>query len=147
MVGHETTSNALNLILWELARNPLIQERLRDEIVSCGAQLDYAQLTNPSSLPILDAVVKEGYVCISQSQVLSIETSHYCRLRLHPPPCYAERTAIRDDVIPLSKPLLTRTGEEIRELRVPAGQVSLSLYLSSSFSLTERHVSLHCRLF
>jgi len=111
MVGHETTANALNFILWELARNQEIQERLREELASFDSRVTYDQCINPASFPLLDAVVKEG-------------------LRLHPPPGYAERTALQDDVIPLSRPLRSHTGQEIKEIRVQAGQVILIPHIS-----------------
>ena len=60
MVGHETTANALNFILWELSRNQEVQDRLREELVSFSPQLTYDECVDPASFPLLDAVVKEG---------------------------------------------------------------------------------------
>ena len=37
MVGHETTAGSLAFTLLELARNPAVQQRLRDEIRNLDA--------------------------------------------------------------------------------------------------------------
>jgi cytochrome P450 len=55
----DTTSNALARILHLLSTNPDVQDKLRDEICNArkeGGDLDYEAL---SSLPYLDAVMKE----------------------------------------------------------------------------------------
>ncbi|KAJ7449144.1 cytochrome P450 [Mycena galericulata] len=83
MVGHETTAGSLNFTLWELARQPAIQDRLRAEVLSYGRDLSYDDI---QKLEFLDAVVKEG-------------------LRLHPASPQTERLALQDDVIPLSNSL------------------------------------------
>ncbi|TBU25929.1 cytochrome P450 [Dichomitus squalens] len=101
MVGHETTAGSLAFTLLELAKNPAVQQRLRDEIRTVGRDLSYDDIQR---LEYLDAVVKEG-------------------LRLHPASPQTERVALRDDVIPLSKPLTTPSGETLSSVRVRAGQV------------------------
>ncbi|KAJ7634583.1 cytochrome P450 [Roridomyces roridus] len=80
MVGHETTAGSLAFTLWELARNPAIQDRLREEILSCGRDLSHDDI---QKLEFLDAIVKEG-------------------LRLHPASPQTERIALQDDIVPLS---------------------------------------------
>ncbi|KAM5537674.1 hypothetical protein V8D89_008752 [Ganoderma adspersum] len=101
MVGHETTAGSLAFTLLELAKNPDVQQRLRDEIRTVGRDLNYDDIQR---LQYLDAVVKEG-------------------LRLHPASPQTERVALRDDVIPLSKPITTASGETLTSIRVRAGQV------------------------
>ncbi|KAI0642733.1 cytochrome P450 [Trametes meyenii] len=101
MVGHETTAGSLSFTLLELARQPEVQQRLRDEIRRVGRDLSYDDIQR---LEYLDAVVKEG-------------------LRLHPASPQTERVALRDDVIPLSKPIVKASGEIISSVRVRAGQV------------------------
>ncbi|KAH9941758.1 cytochrome P450 [Epithele typhae] len=101
MVGHETTAGSLAFTLLELARHPDVQSRLREEIRSTGRDLSYDDVQR---LPFLDAVVKEG-------------------LRLHPASPQTERVALRDDVIPLSIPIKTASGETLSSVRVRAGQV------------------------
>ncbi|KAJ7185812.1 cytochrome P450 [Mycena filopes] len=83
MVGHETTAGSLAFTLWELARNPAVQDRLRAEILARPRDLSYDDI---QKLEYLDAVVKEG-------------------LRLHPASPQTERLALQDDIIPLSSPL------------------------------------------
>ncbi|KAJ7209899.1 cytochrome P450 [Mycena haematopus] len=83
MVGHETTAGSLAFILWELARQPAIQNRLRAEVLSYRRDLSYDDI---QKLEFLDAVVKEG-------------------LRLHPASPQTERLALQDDVVPLSASL------------------------------------------
>lgn len=61
MVGHETTAGSLAFTLLELAKNPGIQQRLRDEIRTVGRDLNYDDIQR---LQYLDAVVKEGYVTL-----------------------------------------------------------------------------------
>ena len=59
MVGHETTAGSLSFTLLELARNPEVQQRLREEIRQVGRDLGYDDIQR---LEFLDAVVKEGCV-------------------------------------------------------------------------------------
>ncbi|KAH9852216.1 cytochrome P450 [Lenzites betulinus] len=101
MVGHETTAGSLSFTLLELARNPAVQEKLRDEIRRSGRDLSYDDIQR---LEYLDAVVKEG-------------------LRLHPASPQTERVALHDDVIPLSKPIRTAAGETLTAVNISAGQV------------------------
>lgn len=57
MAGHETTSQTLSYTLWELARNPDKQARLREEIRQYkGGDPGYDDF---SKLPYLDAVCRE----------------------------------------------------------------------------------------
>ncbi|TFY67129.1 hypothetical protein EVJ58_g1823 [Rhodofomes roseus] len=101
MVGHETTAGSLNFTLLELARRPDVQQRLRDEVRSAGRDLAYDDIQR---LAFLDAVVKEG-------------------LRIHPASPQTERVVLKDDVIPLAKPIRTQDGRTLTSLRVKAGQV------------------------
>ncbi|KAJ4480254.1 cytochrome P450 [Lentinula aciculospora] len=99
MVGHETSASSLIFTLLELARSPVIQEKLREEIQSAG-YLDYDSV---SKLEYLDAVVKEG-------------------LRLYPAEPVTERVALQDDVIPLGI-FLENNEEKPTTLTIKAGQV------------------------
>jgi cytochrome P450 len=56
MVGHETTSCSVIFTLFELARHPDVQDKLREELQA----LDNFTPDNISSLKYLDAVCKEG---------------------------------------------------------------------------------------
>ncbi|KAF9448706.1 cytochrome P450 [Macrolepiota fuliginosa MF-IS2] len=106
----DTTSSALSRILWLLVGHPEVQEKLRAELRdanknSGGEELGYDQLV---SLPYLDAVCRET-------------------LRVYPPLTTAIRTARKDMILPLSKPIKTTTGAEVSELVVPNGT---TLFLS-----------------
>ncbi|KAI0820536.1 cytochrome P450 [Trametes gibbosa] len=100
--GSETTAQTAAYTIWELARHPEIQARLRTEC----AQFDGRELTHEelhTRLPLLDAVVRET-------------------LRLHPAVPYMERQATKDDVIPLQYPFTTPEGRTISQIAVRAGQ-------------------------
>lgn len=59
MAGHETTSQTLSYTLWELARNPDKQSRLREELIDYGGRdPSYDDFMN--KLPYLDAVCRES---------------------------------------------------------------------------------------
>ncbi|KAF7365708.1 Docosahexaenoic acid omega-hydroxylase CYP4F3 [Mycena venus] len=99
----ETTSTSLARILYLMAQNSDVQDRLRAELTDAqqkyGTDIPYDQLMQ---LPFLDAVCRET-------------------LRLHPPSPFSLRTTAVDTVLPLAAPLLGRNGEEIHALHVPRG--------------------------
>jgi cytochrome P450 len=106
IAGHDTTSNTLSWILWELAKNPDAQSRLREEIKSMRSKKtgDVAfTVTDYDNMPFLNAVIKEG-------------------LRIHPIVPNLFRKSARDDVIPLAEPIITRDGRTVREIPVSQGQ-------------------------
>lgn len=90
VAGHETTSSTLAYTLWSLARNPDMQQKLRDE-VSIASDITYDDFADPEHLPYLDAVCKEA-------------------LRLFPPSARNEKVAVADDVIPLRHPVRSVDG-------------------------------------
>ncbi|KAL0066804.1 hypothetical protein AAF712_006203 [Marasmius tenuissimus] len=100
MVGHETTSCSVIFTLLELARHPEVQWKLRQEL----QELNEFTPDNISNLPYLDAVTKEG-------------------LRMHAASPRTDRIALVDDVIPLSKPMTTTSGEKITSIPIKAGQI------------------------
>ncbi|KAF8838204.1 cytochrome P450 [Paxillus ammoniavirescens] len=102
VAGYETTSISLTWALIELALNPDVQNKLREELLEFGADPTYDQLAN--SLPYLDAVVHET-------------------LRLHPPIPDATRIAAEDDIIPLSEPVRTKSGNFVDHISVAKGTV------------------------
>ncbi|KAG8952769.1 hypothetical protein FRC04_003692 [Tulasnella sp. 424] len=106
MVGHETTSAAINFSLLELARHPEMQERLRREVTEFvgsgpGGEPTYEEYQ--SKMPYLDAVCRES-------------------LRFYPPASHAERISTIDDVIPLRFPITTPSGEQLNSIRIKKGQ-------------------------
>ncbi|KAG0691804.1 cytochrome P450, partial [Suillus ampliporus] len=100
LAGYETTSISLTWALIELSQHPDIQTRLREELIMFGADPTYDQLK--ANLPYLDAVVHEV-------------------LRLHPPISEFLRLAVADDVIPLSEPVRTASGEMTDSICVAKG--------------------------
>jgi len=107
LAGFETTGTALGWALYELARNPEIQDKLRKEIRQTKAEhgLDSTErlsVDQIASLPYLDYVTKET-------------------LRLRGPVSITIRTCAQDSVLPLSKPLTLRNGQQVEQLALKKG--------------------------
>ncbi|KAG6918884.1 hypothetical protein DXG01_010948 [Tephrocybe rancida] len=107
LAGHETTANTLSWMLLEMARHPDVQTKLRAEIRAMQRSLESrGELTYTNadieSMPYLNACMKET-------------------LRYHPVAINTFRQASRNDVLPLSKPITTATGEVLTELPIPKG--------------------------
>ncbi|KAH7883347.1 cytochrome P450 [Phlebopus sp. FC_14] len=105
--GHETTSNTISWALLELAKQPAIQSRLRTEIRQAEAAIrargdSQFTVADFDAMPYTTAVMKEV-------------------LRFHSVAYHAYRIAGRDDVIPLSQPVTTESGELINEISIPKG--------------------------
>ncbi|KIJ59409.1 hypothetical protein HYDPIDRAFT_140642 [Hydnomerulius pinastri MD-312] len=100
LAGYETMSISLTWALIEIALKPEVQTKLREELLEFGADPTYDQLS--SSLPYLDAVVHEI-------------------LRLHPPVPEFRRVAAEDDVVPLSEPIRTKSGQLVDHISVAKG--------------------------
>ncbi|KAJ8594234.1 cytochrome P450 [Rhizopogon salebrosus TDB-379] len=105
--GHETSANTISWGLFQLARNPDIQSRLRAEIreteavIHARGDVQYT-IADFDNMPYTTAVMKEV-------------------LRFCPVVYHVYRTASEDDVLPLSQPITTRLGDIIHELPVPKG--------------------------
>ncbi|KAF5362054.1 hypothetical protein D9756_002095 [Leucocoprinus leucothites] len=98
----DTTTSAVSRILHLVATHQDVQDRLREEIQDAQkiGQVDYDKLV---SLPYLDAVCRET-------------------LRLFPPvPFMPARTARRDMVLPLSKPITDSSGQQVTEIVIKNG--------------------------
>ncbi|KAL0955191.1 hypothetical protein HGRIS_004096 [Hohenbuehelia grisea] len=102
MAGHETTAGSVTFIMYELARHPHVQAKLREEIRNGG------NMTHDSiqKLQYLDAVIKEGF-------------------RLHPTSPVTERVALEDDILPLSKPIIGQDGTIVENIYISKGQAIL----------------------
>ncbi|TFK47319.1 cytochrome P450, partial [Heliocybe sulcata] len=111
MAGYETTAGTLDFILYELARSPERQQKLRDELLSYIGEPTYDDLMSPDRLPYLDAVIKEG-------------------IRMYPAAVHNARITSEDDVLPLETPIRTPSGEVIQELHLPAGQIVYTPHMS-----------------
>ncbi|CAE6445095.1 Cytochrome P450 86A7 [Arabidopsis thaliana] [Rhizoctonia solani] len=111
--GYDTTSVAMQWALWELARYPAVQARLRTELGPLASTLKdfvlngntetgtkYADLTGEmkdfvaqiDAVPYLENFVREA-------------------LRLHPSAHGSIRVAMKDDIIPVSLPVRDENGE------------------------------------
>ncbi|KAF8656767.1 hypothetical protein AX16_002445 [Volvariella volvacea WC 439] len=104
LAGEDTTANTLAWSLYELAKNPQYQERIRQEFNAINAN-DLNR--NPSlydQLPFLNAFIKEV-------------------LRFHCVVPQTTRAASRDCVIPLLNPLKLEDGSVVNEVAVPKGTV------------------------
>lgn len=108
VAGHDTTASSLTWLLYELSKHPEDQQRIRDEIKAARANAE-ARGDNdllPSDFNNMDftnAVIKEG-------------------LRLHPIVPTLIREADSDDVIPLSHPIKTKSGNIINQIPISKGQ-------------------------
>lgn len=105
--GHETTSTSLTWTLWELARRPDVQNRLRHEVTEAYARVrsegqENLSLGDLEKMPYFQAVIKES-------------------MRYHPAVWQIDRVAVKDVVLPLSKPIQSTTGEVITSLFLPRG--------------------------
>ncbi|KAH9986673.1 cytochrome P450 [Russula compacta] len=106
LAGQETTASSLNWLLWEIARHPESQERIRKEVSAAyrranGAELSVADL---DGMAYTQATLKES-------------------MRLHPIIWMLGRVATRDEVIPLAFPITTKSGEQVSSIPVKKGTI------------------------
>jgi len=113
--AHETTAITIAWGLYELAKHPEVQTRLREEIMETRKKIkargETEFTTNDfDAMPYTIAVMKET-------------------LRLHPVVADIPRVSAKDDVLPLANPITTRSGKVIHELPIPKGlRLTLSFY-------------------
>ena len=107
LAGQETTSNTLSWALLELSKQPAIQDRLRTEVRAMERTIrergdaDFT-VADFEAMPYLQAVPKEI-------------------LRFYPAVPHTYRQPLKDDVLPLSKPVTTRSGKVISQVPIRAG--------------------------
>lgn len=113
--------------LLELAGKRHVQEKLRAEIVDTLGRIrsrgDSDFTANDfDSMPYLVAV---GKVCQEWTCMLTKLTPHSAQetLRLYSVANELARTAAKDDVLPLSKPIVGLSGKVYKDLLVPAGTI------------------------
>ncbi|KAI0306228.1 cytochrome P450 [Multifurca ochricompacta] len=102
--GHDTTANSLTWYLWEIAKHPESQERIRAEIAAIRAKKGGEELSasDLDGMTFTQATLKEA-------------------MRLHPIVYFLPREAGRDEVIPLAFPITTESGEQISSIPVRKG--------------------------
>ncbi|KAH0589212.1 hypothetical protein H2248_004975 [Termitomyces sp. 'cryptogamus'] len=113
LAGHETSATSLCWVLLELARHPELQDRLRAEIraTEFASGRKYSSFTSSDldGMEYLSAILKES-------------------MRFHPALYQNYRQAAKDDVLPLSTPTRTTSGEYLNNLPIPKGmKVILSI--------------------
>ncbi|KAJ6535340.1 cytochrome P450 [Mycena vulgaris] len=107
--GHETTANTMSWSLFELTQHPDVQVKLRAEILAMeqvirdrgDTEFTYADF---EAMPYTIAVMKETF-------------------RFHPVSYNTMREAARDEVLPLSKPLVGKSGQTITEIPIPKNTI------------------------
>lgn len=105
--GHEGTTSTITWLLYELARYPEYQSKIREEVRATRARVT-KRGDSDFSVSDLDSMT----FCIAAMKEV---------LRLHPNVYTLWRCAGRDDVIPLAYPI-TLSGEEVvNEIPVPKG--------------------------
>ncbi|KZV83332.1 cytochrome P450, partial [Exidia glandulosa HHB12029] len=102
VAGHETTATTTAWCLYALSIHPEIQTQLRDELLAVSTE--NPTMDDLNALPYLDAVVRET-------------------LRLYSVVASTLRSALEDDVIPLSSPITDRKGQVMNEIKVQMGDV------------------------
>ncbi|KAH9894916.1 PAH-inducible cytochrome P450 monooxygenase PC-PAH 4 [Cubamyces lactineus] len=117
LAGHETTATTFSYLLYEVARHPEYQARMRQEVLETRARI-LERGGVEFTLEDLDAMP----VCMNAIK----ET-----LRVHPIAASLPRVATHDDVLPLAFPATTKSGETVNEVPIRKGQVvytSLATY-------------------
>ncbi|KAF7345835.1 hypothetical protein MVEN_01605000 [Mycena venus] len=99
--GHETTSSATSWALHALSVNTAAQTKLREELLTMST--DNPTMDELNSLTYLEHVIRET-------------------MRVHSPVVATQRMAMKDDVLPLSKPYIDRNGRAHDSLLIPKGQ-------------------------
>ncbi|KAI5822218.1 cytochrome P450 [Schizophyllum commune Tattone D] len=101
--GHETTATSTTWALYQLALDPDMQTRLRNELQSFAVAGGQPTMDELNTLPYLDMFAKEV-------------------LRFYAPVPWGMRQAVKDDVVPLAKPFMDVHGNMCSEIRVRKGQ-------------------------
>ncbi|KAF8904748.1 cytochrome P450 [Gymnopilus junonius] len=108
IAGHETTATWLNWIMYELARNPDVQERLRKEvnermyILRNRGDSTFSATDLEQDMSLLQAILKET-------------------LRFHGPIYQHMKYPTVDSIVPLSTPITTTDGQVLKSLTIPKG--------------------------
>ncbi|OCH92291.1 cytochrome P450 [Obba rivulosa] len=114
IAGHDTTATTLTWLLYELSKNPDYQRKMREEIRIVRSSAT-ARGDDSFSVEDLDSMV----YCMAALK----ET-----LRYHAIVVGVVRVAEKDDIIPLQYPVVSKSGELVREIPIHAGQRIMSSF-------------------
>ncbi|KAI0633710.1 PAH-inducible cytochrome P450 monooxygenase PC-PAH 4 [Trametes polyzona] len=118
LAGHETTAGTFTFLLYELARHPEYQARMRQEIKDARARV-----VERGGMDLTMEDLDNMPVCLNAIKVrVSVMRLNTETLRFHPIVTTIPRVATKDDVIPLAYPIVSVTGETITEIPVSKGQ-------------------------
>jgi len=112
-------------LLWELARRPEIQQRLREEVTETSEAIkargdeDFTP-EDIDNMTFTNAVVKVSPVQVMRNRVLTVIQEV---LRCHAPVIEIERVAREDQVLPLTRPMVGRSGKLHQSLPIPKGTI------------------------
>ncbi|KAG8694197.1 hypothetical protein FRC08_008634, partial [Ceratobasidium sp. 394] len=114
--GHDTASLSMTWALWELARYPAIQARLRAELAPLAPILkDFAPAcSSESTNNYTDLTGELGELAARIDALPFFECFIREALRLHPSVQSTLRVAAQDDIIPVSEPPRGERGEVSR---------------------------------
>ncbi|KAJ6524400.1 cytochrome P450 [Mycena vulgaris] len=109
LAGHDTTASSLTWWLWELAKHPESQSRIRDEIAGVRAKVGARgdaefSVADLDGMTFMLATLKEA-------------------MRLHPIVWFLIREAGQDDILPLAFPITTKSGAKVSSIPVKKGQI------------------------
>ncbi|EGO03066.1 hypothetical protein SERLA73DRAFT_158707 [Serpula lacrymans var. lacrymans S7.3] len=116
--GHGTSAAFISWALYQLAMQPELQDRVREEILANAQQYDAEQDSNifsSKSMPLFDAFIKEV-------------------MRFYPVVHFNEKMATSDTVLNLSRPLVLKDGSTVSEIPCPKGTVIYADIISYNFS-------------
>ena len=111
--------------LLELARQPEIQQKLREEVtetyeaIKARGDEDFTS-EDIDNMTFTNAVVKVSPARIVRSRILTVIQEV---LRCHAPVIEIERVARKDQVLPLTRPMVGRSGKVHRSLPIPKGTI------------------------
>ncbi|KAJ7741443.1 cytochrome P450 [Mycena maculata] len=103
--GHETTANTMSWTLFALTQHPDIQAKLRAEIMETERAM---RVRGDTEYTYAD------FEAMQYTIALMKET-----FRFYPVAFNSMRQAARDEVLPLSKPIVTKSGKTLTELPIP----------------------------
>ena len=111
--------------LLELARQPEIQQKLREEVtetyeaIKARGDEDFTS-EDIDNMTFTNAVVKVSPARIVRNRILTVIQEV---LRCHAPVIEIERVARKDQVLPLTRPMVGRSGKVHRSLPIPKGTI------------------------